>query len=478
MNATGQRTQVSHTGPAFASARDITWGYDALGQVTKADSTVPGLDRAYQYDLIGNRMKSADSLTLPATNNYTANAVNQYTAVGALTPSYDDDGNMTSGPLPANVNANSTLIWDGENRLIQAQVSGGNTVTCAYDSQSRRISETVGSATTVYVYDEWNPVAEYSWSVGVSPTLTKTYTWGLDLSGSMRGAGGVGGLLSVTDGTGTYFPTFDGNGNVSEYLDGTGTVVAHYEYDPFGRTTVSTGTKAQDFAHRFSTKPLDATTGLYYYGYRYYDPQTGRWPSRDPIEEMGGVNLYGFVGNCPVRFKDILGMGKMIEVEGHKGWKFRFDYGAGQGGGNASDPSHFQFSCKKKDVLRRVYLDGSQKKHGSTGLDKDVPEAVWKQAFKQKRKSIVSSAKIKIRDSKKPGGGRGALGLFGVAIILNEMSGANDQVYRDMKMAVNAFESGDATNGDAITIAVAIQQITGNSFGSIAVYDALNKYEN
>jgi uncharacterized protein RhaS with RHS repeats len=53
---------------------------------------------------------------------------------------------------------------------------------------------------------------------------------------------------------------------------------------------------------------LDATTGLYYYGYRFYDPETGRWPSRDPIGERGGVNLYGFVGNDPVRRWDYLGL--------------------------------------------------------------------------------------------------------------------------------------------------------------------------
>ena len=76
--------------------------------------------------------------------------------------------------------------------------------------------------------------------MGVSPTFTKTNTWGADLSGSMQGAGGVGGLLAVTDSTGTYYPTYDGNGNVSEYLDTTGTFVAHYEYDPFGRITVAT----------------------------------------------------------------------------------------------------------------------------------------------------------------------------------------------------------------------------------------------
>ncbi len=131
----------------------------------------------------------------------------------------------------------------------------------------------------------------------------------MDLSGSMQGAGGVGGLLLVTDHSAlaNFFPTYDGNGNVSEYLDSTGTVQAHYEYDPFGRTTVATGTKAQDFSHRFSTKPLDAETGLYYYGYRYYDPVTGRWPSRDPIGERGGINLYGFVGNDPIRNFDLLG---------------------------------------------------------------------------------------------------------------------------------------------------------------------------
>ena len=44
-----------------------------------------------------------------------------------------------------------------------------------------------------------------------------------------------------------------------------------------------------------------------YYGYRYYDPLTGRWPSRDPIEERGGVNLYGFINNSPVAHIDVLG---------------------------------------------------------------------------------------------------------------------------------------------------------------------------
>jgi len=152
----------------------------------------------------------------------------------------------------------------------------------------------------------WNPIGEWSADLQ-SASLTKTYTWGMDLSGSMQGAGGVGGLLAVTDSTNTFFPTYDGNGNVSEYLNSTGAIAAHYEYDPFGRETVSNGPNANDFAHRFSTKPLDTASGLLYYGYRYLDPATGRWPSRDPIEEQGGINIYSFVKNRAVNEIDWLG---------------------------------------------------------------------------------------------------------------------------------------------------------------------------
>ena len=59
------------------------------------------------------------------------------------------------------------------------------------------------------------------------------------------------------------------------------------------------------------------TPHVAYYGYRYYDPVTGRWPSRDPIEEEGGVNLYGFVENRPTDRIDLLGH-KMVKVPVYK----------------------------------------------------------------------------------------------------------------------------------------------------------------
>jgi hypothetical protein len=57
--------------------------------------------------------------------------------------------------------------------------------------------------------------------------------------------------------------------------------------------------------------PPPKTTGVTFYTYRWYDPQTGRWPSRDPIEEEGGINLYGFVGNDGINYVDLVGLSKL-----------------------------------------------------------------------------------------------------------------------------------------------------------------------
>jgi RHS repeat-associated protein len=79
--------------------------------------------------------------------------------------------------------------------------------------------------------------------------------------------------------------------------------------------TTGTAQSLSRFEFRFSTKPRDPATGLYYYGYRWYDPYTGGWINRDPIEERGGVNLYGFLGNNAVGRLDLLGLLARGEAE-------------------------------------------------------------------------------------------------------------------------------------------------------------------
>ncbi len=77
---------------------------------------------------------------------------------------------------------------------------------------------------------------------------------------------------------------------------------------PFGEVVRTTGPMAKANPFHFSTKYQDDETDLLYYGYRYYNASTGRWVSRDPIEEEGGVSLYGFIRNEPISWIDSYGL--------------------------------------------------------------------------------------------------------------------------------------------------------------------------
>ncbi len=120
----------------------------------------------------------------------------------------------------------------------------------------------------------------------------------------MQGAGGIGGLLTQVDigAVKSYAYLYDGNGNVGQLIDNSdGSIDAHYEYDPYGNSILASGAVAAGNPYRFSTKYLDDNYGLYYYGLRFYDPDTGRWLNRDPIDVKDGQSLYNFVLNDPIK---------------------------------------------------------------------------------------------------------------------------------------------------------------------------------
>ena len=116
--------------------------------------------------------------------------------------------------------------------------------------------------------------------------------------------------LSVFDAAlgATYYYHTDGNKNVIAMTDSNGAKVASYTYDAFGNVTSRTGSYAATNPFRFSSEYLDTETGLIYYNYRYYHPQFGRWLTRDPIGELGGVNLYGMCKNNTIYSYDKLGL--------------------------------------------------------------------------------------------------------------------------------------------------------------------------
>jgi RHS repeat-associated protein len=296
------------------------WEYDynAKGEVERGQrfvaggTPVTGQNFGYAFDGIGNRLTTTiDTVT---SGTYASNTLNQYTSIvtsGTASPAYDFDGNLTD-------DGSKVFEWDGENRLKTVKRKSDNAViaTYTYDDQSRRVRAITtgvaaqGATDRTFLFDGWNAVAQFTYS-GSSHALHQTYVWGLDLSGSEQGAGGVGGLLIERDaGTNAaYWPSYDTNGNVMRLVKASdGSVAASYEYDPFGNLLSMSGPYAASNPWRFSTKYAHAETGWYYYGYRYYNPLLGRWVNRDPIGEIGGLNLYKFVRNIPINKIDYFGL--------------------------------------------------------------------------------------------------------------------------------------------------------------------------
>jgi RHS repeat-associated protein len=207
-----------------------------------------------------------------------------------------------------------------------------------YDHQGRKIRQTtydgssgsyVVSNDLQFVYDGWHCLAELE-NLSPQSSVLRTYTWGLDLSNSLDGAGGVGGLLLVNSAAaGVHFAAYDGNGNVVALVGSdTGQQTAFYEYSPFGETLRSTGSMAKENPYRFSTKPTEDTMQFIPYEFRAYRPDIGRWLSREPLDELAffrsyvspqtleesemfeaerlryGINTYLFVDNIPTQYLD------------------------------------------------------------------------------------------------------------------------------------------------------------------------------
>jgi RHS repeat-associated protein len=291
----GRRTARIDTTPTLTV--NNAFGYNLKSEVTSA--TMGENAYNYDYDPIGNRIYAAFNAD---TNTYSANALNQYVVITnsvssvppcLINPSYDADGNMLT-------NGVWSYSWDAENRLSAVYSNDTLLVSNVYDHQSRRIAKIISRSGAeaqrrVFVWDGWNLVSEVRSQN--SEVSTNYYTWGLDLSGTLQGAGGVGGLLAVHRDSTSYFPCFDANGNATEYIDATGAIRAHYAFDAFGNTIIQSGDMACDFSHRFSTTYYDPVTTLYYYGCRYYTPELGRWVSRDPVEEMYSWSVYIFLDN-------------------------------------------------------------------------------------------------------------------------------------------------------------------------------------
>ena len=329
-NTANQRTLVTR-----ADNSGVAYTYDKIGQLTIADSSFDTEDRGYTYDSAWNLNWLTNN---GSASQFTVDNKNQLTAAPVpVAASYDSNGNLTGQGVDLD-----TYAYDDENRLIDFNdtVRGFETV-FVYDGLGRlRIRQEYQNAgsgplaggtllsETHYIYDGWRVIQERN---GTNNTPTVSYTRGTDLSANLEGAGGIGGLLARSSGyssgnwttNSSYFA--DGNGNITYMVDKNQSVVASYRYDPFGNTISSSGTLASANVYRFSSKEIHVNSGMYYYLYRFYDPNLQRWTNKDPIGEdsfrhsrrshktrlarlAGSDNLYLFARNAPTLWVDRSGL--------------------------------------------------------------------------------------------------------------------------------------------------------------------------
>jgi len=324
-----RRTNIVMT--AQTGTNMLACAYNARSEVTGV--TIDTNEYAYIYDNIGNSLLYT-SINI-VTNAFTVKNLNQYKAVTNLLDlsgfrlGHDADGNTT-------LIDNQVLSYDAENRLSAYTFGLGSETgmlrsVYSYDYLGRRVKKLNQESkiknpggfipltywhtneVATYVYDGWNLVHE-SIALTNGNTEEVSYFWGKDSSGSLQGAGGVGGLLAASIDGDFYFPCYDNNGNITTYIDEGGAVIAYRVFDAFGNTIAKGGDLVDVFHFWFSTKYFDHDTGLYYYGYRYYSPMLQRWINRDPIGESGGWNMYGFVGNNATHYFDKLGLVSWEEI--------------------------------------------------------------------------------------------------------------------------------------------------------------------
>jgi len=234
---------------------------------------------------------------------------------------YDLNGNLRT-------NGAQILDYDDENQLITNRAPNAWKSEFLYDGLHRRRIERDygwnGSSWTLtnelrFIYDGSLIVQERDGNNLPETTLTR----GLDLSGTFQGAGGIGGLLALTEQANNLLSPLcyhsDGNGSVTCLVNTNQLIVAQYLYDPFGKPLATWGPKANVNRYRFSSKPTNGRVGLYDFFRRWFAADLQRWITRDPIGEDGGIDLYEFCRNSPIDWFDPDGRGPTTKQgsEGH-----------------------------------------------------------------------------------------------------------------------------------------------------------------
>jgi RHS repeat-associated protein len=314
------RAGLEHPSDGAAMARYLErFVYDPAGNLTEmrhigSDAAHPGWTRTFTYTPGSNRLSA--------------------TQVGAgpgESFGYDAHGAMTSLPHL------SLIRWNHLDRL---------------EASARQVVNSGTPETTYYVYDSAGErvrkVTESQAGPDDTPVIAheRIYLGGFEIYREYSATGSTSlerQTLHVMDGrrrlamVETRTAGDDGSpprliryqlanhlGSASLELDGAGALISYEEFYPFGSTSfqaVNSSIRAAGKRYRYTGKERDDETGLSHHGARYYLPWLGRWLSADPLGIGGGLNVYRYADNNPVRLVDPSGMAPIetdpTDVRGH-----------------------------------------------------------------------------------------------------------------------------------------------------------------
>ena len=296
---TGQVTRLP-----FGPLKDMTFGSSVLNisrtydqrYLLSQNSAGTILNHGYTRDSEGKVVGISgitDALPQGGATSYshTANRLTSSTGQEPAQYTYDNYGNITA-------DGTRTFTYNQNNRL--SKVSEGTTTVAeyGYDGQGRRVFKTVSGSTTHYHYDpSGNLIAETS-ATG-TPLRDIIYQDGERVAMKVYGSG-----------AGTYWFINNHLGAPRAIINSSGQVVWKAAYLPFGKAEILVNTIENNF--RLPGQYYDAETGLHYNMFRYYNPDTGRYITADPVGLSAGLNLFAYVGGDPVNFVDTIGL--MVEA--------------------------------------------------------------------------------------------------------------------------------------------------------------------
>jgi len=292
LGPTGMRT-----GATELNGRTLAWSYDGIyrltGETISQDPTKNNGSATYTLDPVGNRL--AESSSLPGIES---GSFGPYNANDQLPQeNYDANGNTTA-------TGGKTFTYDSENHLM----SMNGTVRMVYDGDGNRVAKTVNGVTTQYLVDDLNPTG-YAQVVEevVNGAVEREYTYGLQRISQNQLVGNV------------WTPSFyqyDGAGSVRQLTNASGIVTDEYLYDAFGNAFTKQGTTPNNYLYR--GEQYDADLGLYYLRARYYNPGTGRFLSRDPLDGQAKIpaslHKYLYANGDPINGIDPMGREDMFET--------------------------------------------------------------------------------------------------------------------------------------------------------------------